>query len=243
MGILDQLRKEADQKKSSEQQQVDLKQLQEQRYKSLILPKMQEIFKYMQELVKYLNYLEVPVQIEEYCTRYPKLGPLMQKDYKVSTDSYGGLADVEKLRHINVTFYSVGEGVFEYVVRGKVDIEHEIAFLHAKRLSARTQRVPGHKKNDALKFLVARKIPVRLRFEVDYENSLIKVIINNYSHFSIYIESWQTNAIDHDFLDMVTRYLLRKDSEFIKPEISDEDRKVLRKKLAAIRKSEQRVYW
>ncbi len=66
MGILDQLRKEADQKKSSEQQEIDQNKLCEQNYKAEILPKMQEIFSYMQELVKYLNYLEVPVQVEDY---------------------------------------------------------------------------------------------------------------------------------------------------------------------------------
>ncbi len=81
-----------------------------------------------------------------------------------------------------------------------------------------------------------------MRFEVDYENSLIKVIINNYSQFSIFTESWKAEEIDHDFLDMVTRYLLRQDSEFIKPEMSDEARKALRKKLAAIKRSERRFF-
>lgn len=240
MGILDQLREKADEKKSAEQQQIDLKQLREQRYKKYILPKMQEILKYMQELVKYLNYLEVPVQVEEYSTRYPKLGPLMQQDYRISTDGFGGLADEDKLRHINITFFCAGEGAFDYVVRSKVDIEHEIAFLHAKRLLFKTQRIPGHKKESALKFVVQRKIPVRLRFEVDYDNSLIKVLIHNYAHFSVYTESWEAEAIDHEFLDMVSRYLLRKDSEFIKPNITDEDREILRKKLAAIKRTEQR---
>ncbi|WP_221894396.1 hypothetical protein [Bathymodiolus japonicus methanotrophic gill symbiont] len=51
------------QKKYSEQKEVDQQQIQAQRYKNEILPKMQEIFAYMQELVKYLNYLEVPVLV------------------------------------------------------------------------------------------------------------------------------------------------------------------------------------
>lgn len=242
MGILDQLRKEADEKKSSEQQERDLKQLQAERYKNNVLPKMQEIFKYMQELVNYLNYLEVPVQVENYCTRYPKLGPLMQKDYRVSTDGFGGLADEDKLRHINISFYCEGPGAFEYVVRNKADIENEIAYLHAKRITASTQRLPEHRQYDALKFRVMRKIPVRFRFEVDYENSLIKAMINNFSHFSVYSESWQADDIDSDFLDMVPRYLLRKDSEFIRPYISDKHREALRKKLAAIKKKEGRFF-
>ncbi|MEO1880225.1 MAG: hypothetical protein ABGX37_00800 [Methylococcales bacterium] len=35
---------------------------------------------------------------------------------------------MDKLKHINITFYCVGEGEFEYAVRGKAAIENEIAF-------------------------------------------------------------------------------------------------------------------
>ena len=243
MGILDQLRKEAGQKKSSELLQLDMKQHRKQAYKKKILPKMQELFKYLQELVEHLNYLDVPVQVENYSSRFPKLGTLAQKEYKISTDGYGGFADIDKLMHINVSFFCVGEGAFQYVVHGKAAIEKEIAYLHVKHLSAKNQKMPGINNEEAARFLVKRLIPVRLRFEVDYENSLIKVIINNYTNFSTYTESWQAADINDEFLDIVARYLLRKDSEFIKPEISDAHREVLRKKLASIKKTEGQVYW
>ena len=241
MGVLEQLRKEADQKKSSEQLQLDQKQQREHAHKTQILPKMQELFKYLKELVEHLNYLEVPVQVENYSIRFPRLGVLAQKDYKISTDGYGGFADINKLMQINVTFYCVAEGEFKYVVNGKAAIEKEIAFLHVKRLSVKTQKMPGINNEETAKFFVKRLIPVRLRFEVDYDHSLIKMIINNYTNFSTYTESWQPADINNDFLDALARYLLRKDSEFIKPDITDEHREVLRKKLAEIKKTE--AYW
>lgn len=145
--------------------------------------------------MKCLNYLEVPVQVENYSLRYPDLGILMQKDDRISADGFAVLADIEKLRHIDITFYCEGEDSFEYIVRTKVDIEHEISFLHAKHLASNAQRAPGHRQDDALKFQALRKIPVRFRFEVDYENSLIKAMINNYCHFSVYTESWEAKAI------------------------------------------------
>ncbi|NOR79627.1 MAG: hypothetical protein GQ529_02145 [Methyloprofundus sp.] len=241
MGVLEQLRKEADQKKSSEKLQLDEKLYREHAYKTQVLPKMQELFKYLKELVEHLNYLEVPVQVENYSLRFPNLGTLAQKDYKISSDGYGGFADINKLIQINVTFYCVGEGEFKYVVNGKAAIEKEIAYLHVKRLSARTQKMPGLNNEETAKFFVKRLIPVRLRLEVDYDNSLIKVIINNYSNFSTYTEPWQPADINDNFLDVLARYLLRKDSEFIKPEISDKHREELRKKLAQIKKTE--TYW
>jgi hypothetical protein len=133
MGVLDQLRKEADQKKLSEQETVDQQALRAKLYKTQVLPKMQQIFKYLQELAEHLNYLEVPVQVENYSDRFPRLGTLMQKDYKINTDGYGGFSDFNKLVQINLTFYCIGKGELEYNVQTKSAIEQENAFLHAKR--------------------------------------------------------------------------------------------------------------
>lgn len=95
MGVLEQLRQEADQKKSSEQQEVELVQQHEQLYKTQILPKMQEVLKYLLELIEHLNYLEVPIQVAKYSAKYPELGVLAQKDYKINTDGYVGFAAIE----------------------------------------------------------------------------------------------------------------------------------------------------
>lgn len=243
MRILDQLREEAEQKKHSEQQEMDQKQEKKYVYSSHILPKMQKIFIYLQELVQHLNYLEIPVQVENYSSRFPKLGTLTQNNYKINTDGFGGFSDIEKLMHINVTFYVVGKGGFEYTVYGKSAIEKEIAFLHASRLSSETKKMPGIRNEEAAIFFIKRLIPVRLRFEVDYENSLIKVVINNHTDFSTYVESWRAEQIDSEFLDTVARYLLRKDLSFVKPEISDEHREVLRKRMAKIKARDGTAKW
>ncbi|NOQ65158.1 MAG: hypothetical protein GQ582_11665 [Methyloprofundus sp.] len=239
MGILDQLREEAEQKKSSEQLALDLEAQRKQNYETRILPKMQQIFKYLQELVEHLNYLEVPVQVENYTTRFSKLGTLAQKNYKISSDDFGGFADMDKLMQINLTFLCVGEGEFEYKISGKQAIENEIAYLHAKRLTVKTKNLLIAHNNETTRFIVKRSIPVRFRFAVDYDNSVIKVIINNNGNFSTYTELWQAEDINEQFLDEIACYLLRKDTKFIKPAISDEQREVLRKKLAVIKNVER----
>ncbi|SCN47037.1 hypothetical protein BAZMOX_01117_3 [methanotrophic endosymbiont of Bathymodiolus azoricus (Menez Gwen)] len=239
MGVLDQLRKEADQKKLSEQETVDQQALRAKLYKTQVLPKMQQIFKYLQELAEHLNYLEVPVQVENYSDRFPRLGTLMQKDYKINTDGYGGFSDFNKLVQINLTFYCIGKGELEYNVQTKSAIEQENAFLHAKRVASKMYRLGGAGREESAKFVVTKKIPVRVRFEVDYEQSQIKVMVNNHTDFSTYTEVWQPADIDDAFLDTLARYLLRKDSEFVSLDITDEDRNELRKKLQSIKHKEE----
>jgi len=242
MGVLDQLRKEADQKKISEQQTVDQQAHRYKHYKTKILPKMQQVFKYLQELVAHLNYLEVPIQVESYSDRFPRLGTLMQKEYKINTDGYGGFSDFNKLVQINLTFYCIGKGELEYNVQTKSAIEQENAFLHAKRIPSKMHRLGGVGGEESARFVVTKKIPVRVRFEVDYEQSQIKVMVNNHTDFSVYAEVWQVEDIDDAFLDTLARYLLRKDSEFIRLDITDEYRDKLRNKLQSIKHNEEQEF-
>jgi len=242
MGVLDQLRKEADQKKLSEQQAVDQEALRDKLYKTQILPKMQQVFKYLQELVAHLNYIEVPIQVESYSERFPRLGTLMQKEYKINTDGYGGFSDFDKLVQINLTFYCVGKGDLEYNVQTKSAIEQENAFLHAKRVPSKMYRLGGVSGEESARFVVTKKIPVRVRFEVDYEQSEIKVVVNNHTNFSNYSEMWQPADINDAFLDTLARYLLRKDTEFIGLDITDEHRNMLRQKLQSIKHNEEQEF-
>jgi hypothetical protein len=240
MGVLEQLRQEANQKKSAEQQEVDLVQQREQLYQTQILPKMQEVLKYLQELVEHLNYLEVPIQVENYSAKYPKLGALAQKHYKINTDGYGGFVALDKLQHINMTFYCEGTGELQHMVHGKAAIEQEVAFLHNKRLTSKINRTAKNiNGEEAANFSILRKIPVRVRFVVDYEQSRIKLLINNYEDFSVFAKSYAAEDINSEFLDELARYLLRQDNNFIKLEITDEYRENLRKKLQTIKQVEQ----
>lgn len=239
MEILDQLRAEADQKKFSDQQEIGQKQQADRLYTTQVLPKMQQVFAYLQELVEHLNYLEVPIQVDNYSARYPDLGTLEQKTYKISTDGFGGFSDLNKLMQINMTFVCEGEGEFQYTLQTKAVIDQEIAFLHAKRLAVKINGDSDTGIDNMATIVVARKIPVRVRFEVDYEQSLIKVMINNYMDFSVYSELLHPDVINNEFLDKLARYLLRKDADFIKLEMSDESRDELCKKIEIIKLEEE----
>ncbi len=238
MGILDELRKEANEKKQQlESRKVVRKQL-DAAYQTSVLPAMQSIFTYLQETLEYLRVVDEVVEISRYSERFPQLGVLLQQDYKINTDGYSGLADFNRLMQINLTFYCCNTGSFSYPIENKGSIEQEVAFLHAKSIPFEWRYIKGKEQTQTASITITRKIPVRFRFEVDYEQSLINVMINNHEDFAAYKKSFQPEQIDETFLDKLVRYLLRRDSEFVRLEISDAKKRKIRKTLQQIRHEE-----
>jgi hypothetical protein len=230
MGILDQLRSEANNKQESEFAAAAVREQLENEYQTNILPRMQRAYLFLKEVVEHLNYLEKAIEIEDYCQRYPQIGHLTQTDYKINTDGYGGLADFNRIMQINVTFNCVGSGSFTYDVEGRTRIEQEIAFLHSKNVPLQWNQYINSSGVESATFTITRKIPVRFKFEVDYNNSKIKLLIHNHENFNVYKKTFEPNTIDEPLLDEVMRFMLRQDSDFIRLDITSQDKQRIQKK-------------
>lgn len=230
MGILDQLRNEATLKQESEFAAANTQQQLENQYQTRILPKMQQVYLFLKEIVEYLSYLEKAVEITDYCQRYPQMGALSQTDYKINTDGYGGLADFNRIMQVNVLFNCVGRGDFSYEVEGRTRIEQEIAFLNSKNVQLKWNQFINSRGVEAATFSITRKIPVRFRFEVDYNNSKIKLLIHNHENFNVYKKTFQPEDVNEALLDEVSRFMLRQDSDFIRLDITSQDKQRIQKK-------------
>lgn len=235
MGVLEQLRGQVHGKQDDELGQQHIEQELAARYKDAILPKMQSIFVFMKEMVEHLTYLEQSIFIDDYSSKYPQLGRLIQTDYKINTDGIIGYVDPGKLMQINVSFFCLNEGAFSYNLQGKSLIEQEVAFLSAHKVPFEWKYFQGVGAAQNASFIVTRKIPVRFKFEVDYVASNIKILINNHENFGVYKKSFAPEQIDDDLLDEVARFMLRQDSDFIRLEISSEHRNRIRRKLEETR--------
>ena len=228
MGILDDLRNDAEQKKGGELKKVDKKKQLDAIYAHDILPVMQSTFNYLKELVDHLNYVKMGVKVEKYSSRYPQLGILKQQDYKLNTDGFGGFGDFNRLMQINLSFFCCGEGSFAYRVEGRDRIEQEVAFLHSRKVPSDWQNAEGNHSMQAAIFKVKRRIPVRFRFEVDYNNSQIKLVINNHENFGVQKKSYEAADINNEVLDEIARFLLRKDNDFMQLKLSAVSREIIR---------------
>lgn len=215
MSVLDELRKKADEKKAAEQQQAITDEQLEQVYQSKILPKMQLIFDGFQETINYLNFLEEPIQVDNYCQKYPQFGILSHSHYKINTDGRIGLADYNRIMQINVSFFCEAKGDFSYRLESDPLIDKEINFLQTKKLffDWKHQTVVG---TPCTLFTIQRKIPVMFRVEVDFKHSLFKVAIKNHDDLQSVAKTFSPEQVDHDFLDALLSYFLRKDNRFVK---------------------------
>ncbi|WAR45078.1 hypothetical protein [Methylomonas rapida] len=238
MGILDQLKQEAAEKQKLQESQTNLQKQREDRYRAAILPAMQKAFKFMQELVEYLNFLEHAVVVEEYSNQYPQFGQMKQQDYKIYTDNHGGFADVDRLMQINVRFFCVGFGSFSYNLEGQNRIEREVAFLTSRNVHFDWKLLDGRSAIPSAVFTITRRIPVRFRFEVDYDNSKIHLLINNHENFNAYKKAFAPEDVNDELLDEIARFMLRKDSDFIRLEITSVQRQRIKNLVEQKRREE-----
>ncbi len=238
MGVLDQVKNDANYKQSpelTEQQKL------ESVYQTQLLPKMQKTFLFFKEIVEHLNYLEKAIEIEEYSHDYPQMGVLKQVNYKINTDGYSGLADFNRIMQINVTFVCQGEGDFIYGLEGKSRVEQEVSLLHSRNIPFTWHQYVSAKGIEAATFTITRKIPVRFRFEVDYPQSKINLLITNHENFGTYSKSFEPSAINELLLDEVIRFILRQDGDFVRLDIISQDKLRIQKK--AEEEQLQRAKW
>lgn len=218
MSVLDELRKKADEKRAAEQQEAMTNEQLEQVYQSKILPKMQFIFDSFQEAIKYLNILEEPVRVDNYCKKYPQFGSLSQTNYRINTDGRIGLANYDRIMQINVTFFCEAKGDFSFRLESDPIIDREVEFLQNKRLVFDWKHIAPVGGASCALFTIQRKVPVAFRIEVDFKQSLLKVAIRNHENLRAFNKTYTPDQLDNEFLESLLSYFLRKDNRFAKEE-------------------------
>ncbi len=240
MGVLEQVKSAATNQQPYPSTAVSEQQL-ESVYQTQLLPKMQKTFLFFKEIVEHLNYLEKPIEVEQYSHDYPQMDVLKQINYKINTDGYSGLADFNRIMQINVTFMCQGQGDFTYTLEGKTRVEQEVSFLNSRNIPFVWNQYVVAKGVEAATFTITRKIPVRFKFEVDYPQSKIKLLITNHENFNVYSKSFEASAINELLLDEVIRFMLRQDGDFVRLEITSQDK--LRTQKKAEEEQLQRAKW
>jgi hypothetical protein len=214
LGILDQMKKDAESKKQLVTDEADVAKRREQVYQQALLPTLQKLLQSVQELMGYLKELP-PIEVTNYSPKRPELGKLLQGEFRINTDGKSGFAEFSKLMQINMATRLKGEGSYRYTIVGKLAAEAERDFLNSRSFKHETQNQPGENGVPTTTFMVEREIPVIMRFEVDMANSCVKFTELNYDNFSTSTQNFQPADLTDEWIDQFLRFMLRKDKDFV----------------------------
>ncbi|MCU7835124.1 MAG: hypothetical protein KZQ83_07690 [gamma proteobacterium symbiont of Taylorina sp.] len=241
MGLLDNLKEQADQDISKQLDTELSKENTEYVFDVLIAPKMKQIYFYFKEFTQHLNVIKQTIKIPAYSKQFPNMGELSQVEYKISSDGSGGVVDHDKIQTIQLRYRYKGLAVKEYVhhTDSKLEADQITDFLTSRKISYASANNLASKNNGALTFYITKDIPVVFKFTGNPETSKILLNIKNHENFEERILTINPVDIDEAYLDKLARYILRKDSDFLNIDIDDQVRIQIRQRMETEKKAKQ----
>ena len=224
MGLLDDLKKKTEEKKATEEQVALSQQELEQHYQDEIHPLMLDVYKYFNELIEHLNFLEQPS-----IAQYPflpgneKTG-LEQKNYKLVIDS------TQTTKNVMLNFECHFPDPLEVEVNGKEKIEDYSELLTSFKVKHdRRDRKDSDFKLVHANFTVEGPVYGSVNFVGDVENARIDLIMRNLEKPGAVKHALKKEQLNEEFLDRLAKYLIRESDDFLKLEIDDSAKEQIRK--------------
>ncbi len=234
MGLLDDLRNQADSKRASDEEEANRIANREQYYLDKIQPRMVKTYQFFNELVEHLNYIKLETVVDYPLQPGGAPQPLRQEGYKVVIDSSKAIKKVD---------FSM-EGVLDEPVEFEVFGRDAVA-NHQERIQRYSFRHECKIRKDAQQyiqsalFILEGPLPLRVSVEADIPTSKIKVTIRNFTEPGFSTRAFTVEEFNDEFLDKIGKFVLRKEPVLFGSveELSDEAKKKLRDRMIV----EQRI--
>jgi len=226
MGLLDDLRKQSTDLKNthadSAAKQAELLEI----YKTKIHPAMTSIYTHVNEVLEHLNFVKPTIMAAYTLTASGIKRDLKQHSYNINTDSS------DEMKQIILTFYCTDVDNIEFEVENKKNVEKHIEYLQRHKLQYTSQqyRDDSHEVASA-KFNLESKVKVTILIQGDVQNSCIHLNFNNFQGLGLLKRDIQAEQVTEDFLDEMGKYLIRESNDFMKLDLSAQDRKRLQQKI------------
>jgi hypothetical protein len=225
MGILDDLKKEAEQKKVREGEESQLREERERFMREVLDPAMRGLFNFCHDLAKHLNYVNPDINAQ-----YRIPGVRNVQDFKQ------GEYFVEDYHEGRFTFRFVCSNKQKYRIQTNTDADLERIkdFLWRRGLRYQSREYFDSSYNKAGEFHVEGRVQIDLEFAARQESQSIEVKISNYGDFETMTVSVDPVDVDERFHDELGRFVMRQPNRFLdynKFKFTDEQRQQLRQQL------------
>jgi len=226
MGILDDLKNQAEDKKAKEEQekrrQIELHQY----YQKNIHPKMLQLYTFLNEFIEHLNYIKNITKVSYPIAPDGSLVEFEQSDYKITIDSTKAITDM------NLRFDCTLSEILVYEIENSERILSYTDVLHSYRIDF--DRVDVKDNNYDLiraKFKIKGPISVNIILQADIQTSSINMLLNNFDKPGSSKHIYKERHITEEFIDDFGKFILRQNPMFLKLDIAEEHKEQIREKI------------
>jgi len=232
MGILDDLKKQADGVRAREARDRRQARAEEDVFESLLQPCMKKLYAYLEEFVRSANVVKPSVVASYEVTGFGVLRDLRQGEYRLSAE------DPETLRCFSLEFTCRGPGTIEFQKETKIAADRQREYLSAHGLSYDWKiRTDGRGL-----FQLRALVPVSFEFAADADQAAVTLHIRNLDALGVTNFHLAPDTVNDEFLDELGKCILRQPNrmaELSGNTISDEARQRLRDRLAEAERRRQ----
>lgn len=223
MGILDDLRQQADQvrqdKEREEARQAEL----ERTYQTGIRPAMLTIHQYLVDLVEQLAAVTWSVNLDFDFPGIGRVEKLEQRDYNISIDSQ------RNPKAIILRFDCVAPEEKRYTVATKPATDEACQFLLVQKVRF-TDWALRDANREIIGYVIQAKLRVRTTLAIDADLENGGICVTSYNFDSVVEKGFQTSHtnVNEEWLDQLGHYILRKNTGFGRLNMSEEERRRIR---------------
>ncbi|MCF6281392.1 MAG: hypothetical protein L3J28_04140 [Candidatus Polarisedimenticolaceae bacterium] len=226
MGLLDDLKSEAEKLQNQQSSDEVSKERLEAIYREDINPKMQMISNYFTEFVDQLNILKPATAVSYTIPGYKEVTGLIQQNYSIRADSF------ENMKKLRLRFSAELPHEIEFSVTPKAKAAETRSFLEQQNFTFSEWPVrDAQQQVIGITCQVKLKVEIMFMFQADIENSAIKLSIVNFENFGVESKSYRPDSINESWLEDIGHYILRENETLHTLEISDEIKQQLRDQL------------
>ncbi len=222
MGILDELREQADERRGEEQERAERESERSAYYQNELRPRMRAIYAYLFELVQHVNYLRPVVCVDYQFEGLGSLDGFCQGPYQLTTEGGGNL------KRVSLSCEAVRDKTFELETSSRQELERMKNYFWRNRLPFQANATGAGR---GVRFIFEGRVPVVCAFEVDFAAGAIVLTMRNVDRLGMDRFSFKPEQVDDVLLDRFARFVLRRDDGLIALEMSEEDRDRLRRML------------
>jgi hypothetical protein len=204
MGILDELKKEAEAAEAEKARDDTVRQQELERSRAEIEPLMQSLYKYFSELKQHLTAVNKEVAAAYDIRGVGLVEGLQQGQYGVSTER------IEQIDKFTFRCVCAATGVYQVNQRDAASVASYRDYLRDNGLKA---KVRDTGKDSAL-FMVEPVVPVVIEFKADYERKAIRLRLRNLKDIGVTRHLLSLDKVNETMMDELAKAVLRTPNKF-----------------------------